>query len=117
MIIDTIPLIALRRLRANWGPKSESLACYAEVKFVDLVMGWEWYVMAINPDDDDMVRCVVRDYDLRICTWTLGEMGRFYNSHGECPVLDTEYRRMRADILYDKLSKSNGQPLNTNGDE
>jgi len=103
-MIDSIPEIVLKRLRENWGVRAESLNCFAEIKFMDGTSGWCWYLLALDPDDDDTIKCIVDEGDgPEIMNWTLGELETFYDSHGESPKIDREYRRMKADLLYSKL--------------
>lgn len=99
-----IPKHVMRKLRANWGSRSEALDCFAEIKFEDKAGGWAWYILAVNPDDDDTTYCVVDEAgEVRVCTWTLTELERFYNRDGESPEIDAEYRPIKADVLYRKL--------------
>ncbi len=99
-----IPKPIYKKLRENWGARADSLSCYAEIKFVDRLTNWAWYILAVNPDDDSTIRCIVDEAgEVKVCTWTLDDLDQFYNREGESPVIDREFRPMKADILYKKL--------------
>lgn len=99
-----IPKAVYNRLRANWGPRSEAMACFAEIKFIDHSSGWAWYILAVNPEDDNTINCIMDEGgNVNICTLTLSELELFYDCNGNAPEIDTEYRRIKADVLYRKL--------------
>lgn len=91
-------------LKANWGERATCMACFAEVKFIDELSGWSCYILAINPDNEDEIACIVKGFDVELCTWSLKELYHSYNVEGESPCIDHEYRRVRASELFKRLS-------------
>jgi hypothetical protein len=91
-------------LKANWGDKATCMACFAEVKFMDELSGWSCYILAMNPDNEDEIACIVKGFDVELCTWSLKELYCSYNVEGESPCIDHEYRRVRASELFKRLS-------------
>lgn len=93
-------------LQLNWGDKAESLACYAEVKFIDPLSDWQCYVYALD-EDEDRIECLLytRMLGVQITNWSLKELYLPYNEHGEAPFIDKDYRRTRASELFKRLSE------------
>lgn len=102
-----IPEKVREALKLNWGEKADSLNCYAEVKFIDTLTPWACYIFALNPQDEDEIACIVhggyRHSD--IYNWSMKDLILTYNRNGEYPVIDTEYRRMKASELFKKLNE------------
>jgi hypothetical protein len=80
------------------------MACFAEVKFTDELSDWACYILAINPDNEDEIACIVKGFDVELCNWSLKELYNSYNEEGEAPCIDLEYRRVRASELFKRLS-------------
>ena len=91
-------------LKKNWGEKADSMNCYAEVKFIDPLSHWACYIFAMNPKNEDEIVCILNSERLDVCEWSMTELCVSYNSEGEHPVIDDEYRRTRACELFKKLS-------------
>lgn len=89
----------------NWGDNANALNCYAEVKFIDERSTWACYVYALNPRDEDTIACIINGISLEVCQWSLQELHSTYNSYGENPIIDTEFRKIRASELFKKLSE------------
>jgi len=96
-------------LKSNWGDRATCMACFAEVKFIDELSGWSCYILAMNPDNEDEIACIVKGFDVELCTWSLRELKQSYNSIGEAPCIDLEYRRVRALELFKRLSYDRGR--------
>lgn len=92
------------KLKVSWGDKADSLACYAEVRIFDPLSRWQCYIYAMNPADENDIACIIAGESLEICDWQVSEIQKAYNAEGESPVIDTEYRPMRAAELFKKLS-------------
>ena len=93
------------RLKANWSNGSSSLYCFVEVKFIDIFSDWACYIFALDPIDEDLIHCIVQYKccaDLR--TWSLSQLLLHYNTQGEYPVIDDEFRPIRASELWRKLN-------------
>ncbi len=100
MITDKATLL----LTKNWGEKADAMDCYCEVKFIDVFSRWECYIFALNPEDENGIQCIVKHKDdVEIVEWSLDELNRHYNTEGEYPTLDNEFRRIKADVLYKRL--------------
>ncbi len=81
-----------QNLLNNWGEKANSLQCKAEVKIYDPLSGWECYIYALNPEDEDEIACIIKGFFVEICDWRLSEISTHFNAEGEQPIVDTEYR-------------------------
>lgn len=90
-------------LLSNWGSNAEAMNCYAEVKFIDTETDWACYVFGLNPDDMDEIACLIDGYSVEACNWSLKELYQRYNTSGEYPILDPEFRRIRAAELFKRL--------------
>ncbi len=95
----------LDKLKSNWGEKAESMACMAEVRVYDPLSSWECYIYALNPQDEDEISCIIKGFTVEVCDWRLSEMFKHFNSHGEPPEIDVEYRPRRAAELFKYLSE------------
>lgn len=96
------------KLKASWGEKAESMQCYAEVRVFDLSSAWECYIYALNPEDDDEVRCIVkvsRHAEACAIPWHLKDILSLYTQSGEGVEVDKEYRPMRTAELFKKLNE------------
>jgi len=96
------------KLKANWGQKADSLACYAEVRVYDPLSFWECYIFAMNPEDDDEIECIVKvgkDQPASVEKWFMTNIKGLFNSHGEGVQVDDEYRPRRAAELFKQLSR------------
>lgn len=91
----------------NWGEKSSSMSCYAEVKFIDPLSDWQCYIYSLNPEDEDTIECLLytQMMGVQIAFWSLKELYLLHNEEGESPVIDTEYRKTRASELFKRLSE------------
>ncbi len=93
-------------LKLNWGAKAEAMNCYAEVKFMDDLSVWACYIFAMNPDNEDEICCLIKTgFIIESVRWSLQEIYKCYNSEGEPPKIDKEFRRMRVAELFKKLSE------------
>ena len=93
------------QLMRNWGEKADCLDCYCEVKFIDEYSDWACYIYAINPEDEDTIECIILDSDVGLYTWSLKELYLSYNTQGDHPIIDQEFRKIHACVLYNKLSR------------
>jgi len=92
-------------LKGNWGEKADALNCYAEIKFIDPLSDWACYIFALNPNDENEIDCLIKGQTIELCKWSLIDLGNCFNSEGERPKIDTEFRRTRASQLFKKLSE------------
>lgn len=93
------------RLLKNWGAPADSMACNAEVRIYDPASSWECYIYALNPDGEDEIACMIRGHDVEICDWRLSEIPTLYNSEGNPPVVDREFRPRWAAELFKHLNE------------
>jgi hypothetical protein len=91
-------------LKDNWGDKANSLDCYAEVKLIDPHSSWCCYIFAMD-QNEELVQCLIYSnmLGIEICTEYLHCIYIMHNSHGENPVIDKEYRKMRVNQLIKRL--------------
>jgi hypothetical protein len=90
----------IKRLKANWGDNAEALNCRAEVRVYDPLSKWECYMLAMDPADDDTIHCIIKGFGVELCMWSMTELKRMHNQHGEGPVVDHDYRpRSAIEIL------------------
>ncbi len=91
-------------LKKSWGDNAEALNCFCEVKIQERNGKWDCYVYAMNPRDEDEVMCIMKHKGwVGISQWFLSGLMFEYNTQGEFPRFDPEFRRIRADVLYKKL--------------
>jgi hypothetical protein len=100
------------KLTANWGDKADALNCKAEVRIYDTSTfpGWECYVYAMNPDDNNTVKCIVKPFRQSkgsIEEWKISEIELLYNSLGEPPEIDKEFRPIDIQQLIKKIGMRN----------
>ena len=78
----------------NWSDVMYCLACYATLRVYDTQGPWQCFLIAINPQDQDEVFCIISYGKLQadVETCRLSELGQMYNSHGEPLQIDYEYR-------------------------
>lgn len=93
------------KLKHNWGEKAEAMNCQAEVRFYDPLSAWECYVFALNPENEDEIACLVNGFYVEVCDWRLSELAKHYNTEGEHPMFDQEYRPRNVAQLFKKLSE------------
>lgn len=93
-----------QRLFKNWGPSAEALDCNAEVRVYDPLSKWECYLVAINPENEDEMTCIIKAHNVGIATdLTFSLLKSMYNSSGEGVIVDQEFRRRRAGNVLKKL--------------
>lgn len=90
-------------LLSNWGDKANAMDCYCEVKFIDESERWYCYIYALDPNDDDTIACILPGP--KAIEWSLKELYDTYDTNGEYIQEDTEFRRIRTDELFKKLSE------------
>jgi len=98
----------IERLTSNWGDKSDSMDCFAEVRVYDPLSSWECYIYALNPEDNDEIECIVkvsRNQKATVERWYLSAIKCLFNQHGERVEIDYEYRPRKADELLRILNK------------
>lgn len=91
------------KLKENWGPRSESLDCPAEVRFYDPLSGWECYIYAMNPDNEDEILCIIGAETVEDCAWSLSELASRFNAEGEGVKLDMEYCPIQSGAVLRKM--------------
>jgi len=92
------------RLIKNWGDKANALSCYAEVKFIDPLSSWVCYIFAMDENEENLQCLLYSDtLGVEITTQSINELQNKYNEHGEHPVIDNEYRRMRVTEIIRRL--------------
>ncbi len=98
----------LDKLKANWGARAEALACFAEVRLFDECSPWQCYLLAMNPDNEDEVFCIISP-DLKTqpeaTFWSIQDIFSLFNNQGEGVQVDYDYRPRRAAELFKKLSE------------
>lgn len=93
-------------LMENWGDKANAMECFAEVKYIDPNSCWSCYIYAMNPNDDNEIMCIIDGHKFELCNWSLNDLKHTYNQEGEYLIIDPEYRKIRADVLYKKLKRN-----------
>lgn len=100
---DVIPQSIKERLLLNWE-NATSMACYAECKIHDPQSNWACYILAMNPFNEDEIVCILRGFGVTFENYSMSSIKEMYNSFGETPVMDLEYRRIWASELFKKLN-------------
>lgn len=93
-----------KRLKANWGESADSLNCFAEAKLYDPLSSWACYLLALDESELN-VYCIIytNTIGIEICTMLLQDLYNMYNREGEQPILDPEFRPLRAIELIRRL--------------
>lgn len=96
-----IPENITQSLMKNWGDKAEAMDCFVEVKFTDEDNKWNYYVYALNPQDETEAMMIVDTIynPLHPFTVTTSIHNIFSNVDG----IDHEFRRIKASTLFKKL--------------
>lgn len=89
----------------NWGERAESMACFAECRYFDAESGWACYLLALNPQDQDEIVCIIDGFFPEFCHWSLKELYSKYNCDGEYVIYDIIFRRQRAAELFKQLNE------------
>ena len=88
----------IENLLSNW--EKSDLTCTAELRYYDPKSKWECFIYAINPSDEDEMKCFITGIESTIEEWRFSEMAKLYNQEGESPILDINFRpRKLATIL------------------
>lgn len=91
-------------LISNWGDRAEAMDCYCEVKYIDSMGFWKVYIYALDPNDEDSIKCICDTlFGAKLIDWSLTDLLNCFNENGEHVYVDPEFRRIKADILYKKL--------------
>lgn len=95
MLSDTIK----DKLRANWA-LADTLIVKAYARYYDKTAKWECYIYALNPDDDNEIKCVIINRDSKsLVGWNLEDLYACYDQWGEPYQLDAGHvPRIAADI-------------------
>jgi len=97
-----------KKLIENWGDRAEAMDCLVEVKYIDELSRFACYIYALNPEDEDEIACIIHTGHIDVCKWSLRELQRSYNGHGDNPIIDSEFRSTLASTLLKKLKDSEG---------
>lgn len=101
------------KLLTRWGEKAETLSCLAEVRVYDPLSSWQCYILALNPNDADMIYCIIsggKNIKPEACEWSLYELCMLYNSEGESPIVDHEYKPKLAAEIFKQLNQGKYDP-------
>lgn len=90
-----------KALLNNWGDKADALACNAIVRLYDSLSKWEFYIYAMNPEDENQVSLILKNsFGSRLNEqWTIDELEGMYNDHGEGLNVDESYRPRSVESL------------------
>lgn len=97
-----------KKLMDAWGDKAESLACNAEVRLYDPLSSWQCFIYALNPEDEDEVKCILqihKNAEAILESWFLKDIKSLFNENGESVIVDDEYRQQRAAELFKRLNQ------------
>lgn len=93
-----------RILKNNWGERADTLNCYAEVKLIDPLSSWACYIYAMD-NDEEFINCVLysRAMGVDITAMAWRDVLIMFNEHGERPIIDREFRKIRVTQLLKDL--------------
>ena len=91
------------KLKKNWGEKADSLQCKAEVRLYDDQSTWECFIYAMNPQDEDDVKLILKGFTVEICDGSMDALRSMFNANGEPLKRDYHYIPRMADTIYRKL--------------
>lgn len=97
--------LKLKKLKSNWNDKAESMACFAEARFYDSDSEWACYILALNPDDDDEIICIINGFYVELTRWSLKELYLKHNENGEYITYDNAFRPIWASELFKTLNE------------
>jgi len=95
-----------QKLKKNWGVLADTLECLAEVRVYDPLSSWESYILAMNPEDEDEIFCIIKGCNVEACQWRLTEMQAMHNSGGDHVKVDKEYKPRKASEIYKILTRN-----------
>ncbi len=96
----------IESLKRNWGDKAIAMNCYVEVKYTLSDSRWACYIYAMDPEEPDKILCILKERGhVQALTWSLKDLEDTFDMNGENPVMDHEFRRIRASELFKKLSE------------
>lgn len=94
----------------NWGESADSLQCNAEIRLYDPLSTFQCYIIAMCPDDENTLYCILHTNKCTRPVATLHplwQLEQSYNEHGEGLEIDTEYRpRQAVEILRDLINRN-----------
>ena len=93
-------------LKRNWGEKADALDCFAYVRLFDHLSNWQCYLFAIS-DDELVAKAAFHTpaLGLQIDTITIQELSTMYNSEGEAPLIDEEFRPQHITRIIKRLKR------------
>lgn len=91
-------------LKNNWGDRANALECYAEVKLIDPLSSWACYIFALD-QNEELMHCLLYSDAIgpEIYTHNIVDVYGMYNEHGENPIIDEEFRRIKVKELLKRL--------------
>ncbi len=95
----------VKRLKENWD-RAEALSCFAEMRLYDECSEWQCYLLAMNPENDNEVFCIIRggrNLEPESLAWSIHEISLLFNANGEGVRVDTEFRRREAVEVFKRL--------------
>lgn len=92
-------------LMSNWGNKADALDCQAYVCVKDDFSRWLCYIYAMNPLDENEILCFIPWPSMECIKWTVSELSNCYNSNGESPIVDNEFRHTNIKQLIKRYSR------------
>lgn len=96
------------KLMKNWGDKAECMECNAEFRVYDPKSYWQCFLLAMNPENQQEIKCIIsggNNLEPTLTEWTDYELSLLYNDDGEGVQIDTEYRPRKAAEIWRKLNE------------
>lgn len=95
------------KLKSNWGARGDSLACNVEVRIYDSIEPWECYLLAINPQDEDIAKAFIINDDNTLHTdiISLSHLLSRWNGEGEFMQIDNSFVPRLSSELYKILKE------------
>ena len=96
----------INNLIANWGDSmGEMIQKNAMIRIFDHLSKWECFLIAINPEDQDEVFCLLNGFHPELDIWRLTEIFECYNKDGDHPRIDDRFVPINARQLLQNLKE------------
>lgn len=99
---------ALEELKTAWN-KADMLEVFALFRIDDPAGGLTFYVLAVDPDDEDQMMCIVDSpVSLEVTAVNMKDVFALHDNEGNKARIDPGFRPINAYTLFNKLRKKHG---------
>lgn len=97
-------IMTVDKLKEAWGEKASALDCMALVKVDDPLGGLSFYVIAVDPVDENKLMCIVDSpVSVEVAEIDGNDLFNLYDTEGNFAHIDTNFRPQHAQTLYRRI--------------